>query len=57
MRSPPMRFACGDSVPCTNLSPSEVELLPAQGEILANSFCWNAYGTMHPKFQRFVCLF
>ncbi|XP_054794421.1 polygalacturonase At1g48100-like [Prosopis cineraria] len=46
VRSPPMRFACSDSVPCTNLTLSEVELLPAQGHFLANPFCWNAYGTM-----------
>ncbi|XP_019428298.1 PREDICTED: polygalacturonase At1g48100-like [Lupinus angustifolius] len=47
VRSRPMRFACSDSVPCTNLTLSEVELLPAQGYILATPFCWNAYGTMH----------
>ncbi|XP_028779457.1 polygalacturonase At1g48100-like [Neltuma alba] len=46
VRSPPMRFACSDSVPCTNLTLSEVELIPAQGQLLANPFCWNAYGTM-----------
>ena len=46
VRSPPMRFACSDSVPCTNLTLAEVELLPAQGDILANPFCWNAYGIM-----------
>lgn len=46
VRSPPMSFACSDSVPCTNLTLSEVILLPAQGYILATPFCWNAYGTM-----------
>ncbi|KAI9071396.1 hypothetical protein K1719_037026 [Acacia pycnantha] len=46
VRSPPMRFACSDSLPCTNLTLSEVELLPAQGQIVANPFCWNAYGIM-----------
>ncbi|KAG4913848.1 hypothetical protein JHK85_055238 [Glycine max] len=48
-RSPPMRFACSDSVPCTNLTLSEVELLPAahsQGKILTNPFCWKVYGTV-----------
>ncbi|GAV79199.1 Glyco_hydro_28 domain-containing protein [Cephalotus follicularis] len=44
IRSPPMSFACSDSTPCTNLTLSEVELLPAQGNILADPFCWNAYG-------------
>ncbi|KAK7397088.1 hypothetical protein VNO78_18255 [Psophocarpus tetragonolobus] len=29
VRSPPIRFACSDSVPCTNLRLSEVELLPS----------------------------
>ncbi|RDY06437.1 Polygalacturonase, partial [Mucuna pruriens] len=46
VRSPPMRFACSDSVPCTNLMLSQVELLPAQGKISANPFCWKAYGTV-----------
>ncbi|KAI4349873.1 hypothetical protein L6164_010419 [Bauhinia variegata] len=46
VRSPPMRFACSDSVPCTNLTLYEVELLPAQGNIFTDPFCWNAYGTM-----------
>lgn len=44
-----MRFACSDSVPCTNLTLSEVELLPAahsQGKILTNPFCWKVYGTV-----------
>nr|DAD33000.1 TPA_asm: hypothetical protein HUJ06_011851 [Nelumbo nucifera] len=44
VRSPPMHFACSDSVPCTNLTLSDVELLPAQGEIVLDPFCWNAYG-------------
>ncbi|KAF8392738.1 hypothetical protein HHK36_023087 [Tetracentron sinense] len=45
-RSPPMHFACSDSVPCTNLRLSNVELLPAQGEIVLDPFCWNAYGAL-----------
>ncbi|CAN6467220.1 unnamed protein product [Victoria cruziana] len=44
IRSPPMKFACSDSVPCTNITLSDVELLPAQGEILEDPFCWNVYG-------------
>ncbi|XP_010270902.1 PREDICTED: polygalacturonase At1g48100 [Nelumbo nucifera] len=44
VRSPPMHFACSDSVPCTNLTLSDVELLPAQGEFVLDPFCWNAYG-------------
>ncbi|XWS58060.1 hypothetical protein CRYUN_Cryun08bG0002800 [Craigia yunnanensis] len=45
VRSPAMRFACSDSIPCTNLTLTEVVLLPARGQIEANPFCWNAYGT------------
>ena len=46
VRSPPMRFACSDSLPCTNLTLSEVELLPIKAKVVSNPFCWNAYGTM-----------
>ncbi|KAL4603893.1 hypothetical protein ACB092_10G156000 [Castanea dentata] len=46
VRNPPMRFACSDSVPCTNLTLSDVELLPAQGDIVLDPFCWNAYGDL-----------
>ena len=46
VRSPPMRFACSDSIPCTNLILAEEELLPALGQIVANPFCWNAYGNV-----------
>ncbi|KAF9594325.1 hypothetical protein IFM89_030454 [Coptis chinensis] len=45
VRSPPIHFACSDSIPCTNITLSEVELLPAQGDILSDAFCWSAYGT------------
>ncbi|KAI8011496.1 Polygalacturonase [Camellia lanceoleosa] len=43
--SPPIHFACSDTVPCTNLTMSEVELLPYEGELVDDPFCWNAYGT------------
>ncbi|PSS06072.1 Polygalacturonase [Actinidia chinensis var. chinensis] len=46
VRSPPMHFACSDSVPCTNITLSEVELLPAQGDLVLDPFCWNAYGDL-----------
>ncbi|KAL5561068.1 hypothetical protein UlMin_030815 [Ulmus minor] len=46
VRSPPMHFGCSDSVPCTNLTLSEVELLPAVGEFVLDPFCWNAYGDL-----------
>ncbi|KAJ4968101.1 hypothetical protein NE237_014802 [Protea cynaroides] len=44
---PPIHFACSDSVPCTNITLSDVELLPAKGEIVLDPFCWNAYGDSH----------
>ncbi|KAF9621412.1 hypothetical protein IFM89_020934 [Coptis chinensis] len=44
VRSPPIHFACSDTVPCTNITMSEVELLPAEGELVDDPFCWNAYG-------------
>ncbi|KAK6260381.1 Glycoside hydrolase [Theobroma cacao] len=46
IRSPPMHFACSDSVPCTNITLSDIELLPAQGDIVLDPFCWNAYGDL-----------
>ncbi|CAN1353121.1 Polygalacturonase At1g48100 [Linum perenne] len=46
VRSPPMHFGCSDSVPCTNLTISEVELLPAKGDVVLDAFCWNAYGDL-----------
>ena len=44
VRSRPLHLACSDTVPCTNLTFSEVELLPAKGNFLLDPFCWNAYG-------------
>lgn len=45
VRNPAIQFACSDSVPCTNLTLAEVELLPAKGQFVANPICWNAFGT------------
>lgn len=39
-----MRFACSDTIPCTNITLSDIELLPAKGELVLDPFCWNAYG-------------
>ncbi|CAD5167829.1 unnamed protein product [Musa acuminata subsp. malaccensis] len=44
VRSPPIHLGCSDSVPCTNITLSDVELLPAQGDFISDPFCWNAYG-------------
>ncbi|KAK8967861.1 Polygalacturonase [Platanthera guangdongensis] len=45
--APAIHFACSDTVPCTNISMSEVELLPFRGDLVEDPFCWNAYGQMH----------
>ncbi|GJT65336.1 polygalacturonase-like protein [Tanacetum coccineum] len=45
-RSPPMHLGCSDSVPCTNLTFSDVQLMPSQGRYILNPFCWNAYGDL-----------
>ncbi|XP_021642925.2 polygalacturonase At1g48100 [Hevea brasiliensis] len=45
VRTPPIHFACSDTIPCTNITLSEVELLPEEGELIDDPFCWNAYGT------------
>ncbi|XP_041001796.1 polygalacturonase At1g48100-like [Juglans microcarpa x Juglans regia] len=44
VRKPPIHFACSDTIPCTNITLSEVELYPQEGELLDDPFCWNAYG-------------
>ncbi|XP_068661916.1 polygalacturonase At1g48100-like [Aristolochia californica] len=46
VKSAPIHFACSDSYPCTNITMSEVELLPAEGELVDDPFCWNAYGVL-----------
>lgn len=43
-RSPHIHFRCSDSVPCSNPTLSEIELLPALGDIVLNPFCRNVYG-------------
>ena len=44
VRTTPIHFACSDSVACTNITMSDVELLPHEGELVEDPFCWNAYG-------------
>jgi polygalacturonase len=44
-RTPPIHFGCSDAVPCTNITLSDVELLPASGETIDDPFCWNVYGS------------
>ncbi|KAK4797545.1 hypothetical protein SAY86_029871 [Trapa natans] len=43
--NPPIHFACSDTIACTNITMSEVELLPHEGQLVDDPFCWNAYGT------------
>ncbi|CAN4081021.1 unnamed protein product [Withania somnifera] len=45
MRSVPIYFAYSDNIACTNITKSEVELLPHEGELMDEPFCWNAYRT------------
>ncbi|XP_023921320.2 polygalacturonase At1g48100 [Quercus suber] len=44
VRRTPIHFACSDTVACTNIKLSEVELFPQEGQLLEDPFCWNAYG-------------
>ncbi|PIA60871.1 hypothetical protein AQUCO_00300408v1 [Aquilegia coerulea] len=46
VQTPPIHFACSDSVACTNITLSEVELLPKEGVLVDDPFCWNAYGIL-----------
>ncbi|KAL6228215.1 hypothetical protein ACLB2K_002169 [Fragaria x ananassa] len=46
VRNAPMHFGCSDSMPCTNLTLSDVELLPAVGDMMSDPYCWNAYGQL-----------
>lgn len=46
VRNTPIHFACSDTVACTNITMSEVELLPHEGELVEDPFCWNAYGIL-----------
>ncbi|KAG2619533.1 hypothetical protein PVAP13_3NG085900 [Panicum virgatum] len=56
-RSAPIHFACSDTVPCTNITMSEVELLPFSGELVDDPFCWSAYGTQQtPTIPPITCL-
>lgn len=47
-RSAPLHLACSDALPCTNITLSDVDLLPANGgkHIVLDPFCWNAYGAL-----------
>ncbi|KAL6515893.1 hypothetical protein OROGR_019198 [Orobanche gracilis] len=46
IRSPPMHFACSDSIPCTNITLSDIELLPDKGDVVLDPFCWSVYGEL-----------
>ncbi|KAL6624750.1 hypothetical protein ACP70R_032071 [Stipagrostis hirtigluma subsp. patula] len=57
VRSAPIHFACSDTVPCTNITMAEVELLPASGELVDDPFCWSAYGLQQtPTIPPVTCL-
>ncbi|KAF8048552.1 hypothetical protein N665_2478s0004 [Sinapis alba] len=45
IRSSPIHFGCSNSVPCANLTLSDIELVPSKGGVVVDDpFCWNAYG-------------
>lgn len=57
VRSPPIHFACSDSMPCANITMSEIELFPFEGELVDDPFCWNAYGMQQtPTIPPITCL-
>ncbi|KAM3411340.1 hypothetical protein ACQJBY_003154 [Aegilops geniculata] len=57
VRGPPIHFGCSDAVPCTNITLSGVELLPASGDTVDSPFCWNVYGnTTTPIVPPVACL-
>lgn len=46
----PVRFACSDSLPCTGISMSTIELKPATGKASPRDpFCWEAHGELKTK--------
>ncbi|PHT81328.1 Polygalacturonase [Capsicum annuum] len=44
IRKMPIHFACSDTIACTNITMSEVEIPPHEGDLVADPFCWNTYG-------------
>mgnify|MGYP002775577206 FL=1 len=44
-KSSPIHFACSDTMPCTAIVVSHVELLPFRGFFVDQPFCWNSYGS------------
>ncbi|KAI4965162.1 polygalacturonase At1g48100-like [Hordeum vulgare subsp. vulgare] len=57
VRSAPIHFACSDTVPCTNVTMAEVELLPFSGELVDDPYCWSAYGAQQtPTIPPVSCL-
>lgn len=45
--SQPVHFACSDSLPCTGVSLTTIELKPAQERgHLYDPFCWETYGEL-----------
>ncbi|KAI3891727.1 hypothetical protein MKW92_000567 [Papaver armeniacum] len=53
----PVHFACSDTVPCMNITISEVNLLPSEGKSEIDPFCWNVYGRLETETEpRIRCL-
>ncbi|CAO2179064.1 unnamed protein product [Urochloa humidicola] len=55
----PVHFACSDSLPCSGISLTGVQLRPVQVPHyhLNNPFCWQAFGELYtPTFPPIACL-
>ncbi|MCL7047991.1 hypothetical protein MKW94_028332 [Papaver nudicaule] len=45
----PVHFACSDTVPCMNITMSQVNLVPSDGQNEIDPFCWNVYGRLETE--------
>ncbi|XP_010925884.1 polygalacturonase At1g48100 [Elaeis guineensis] len=54
----PVHFACSDSMPCSDISLTEVELEPLQEQYhMYEPFCWQVYGELYtPTVPPIFCL-
>ncbi|CAO2836679.1 unnamed protein product [Amaranthus hypochondriacus] len=50
-KNPPVHLACSDSVPCTNITVSGLDLRPAKSMSRVEPLCWNAYGSILGDFN------
>ncbi|CAO2828419.1 unnamed protein product [Amaranthus hypochondriacus] len=50
-KDPPVHLACSDSVPCSNITLSGLDLRPAESKSRVEPLCWNAYGSILGDFN------